>query len=44
LKLLKENNAKIRGYEGESSCVIIENNDPLDNGVSIENDTQELKG
>jgi hypothetical protein len=43
LKLLKENNAQIRGYEGENSCVIIENDDPKDSGSSIDNDTQEIE-
>jgi hypothetical protein len=43
IKLLKENNATIRGYEGEVSCVIIENSDPLDKGASIDNNIQNFK-
>jgi len=41
-KLLQENDASIRGYEGESSCVIIENNIPHDSGAEIDNKTQEV--
>jgi len=44
IKILKDNSARIRGYEGETSCVIIENNDENDYGASIDNITQEVEG
>jgi hypothetical protein len=40
--LLKENNARIRGYEGETECVIIETDDPNDHWAEINNETQEV--
>jgi len=39
LKLVKDNGFIIRGYEGESCCVIIENDH---DGASIDNHTQEI--
>ena len=42
IKLLKENNARIRGYEGETCCVIIEKDDENSDWAEIDNETQEI--
>lgn len=42
LNLLKENNAKIRGYEGETCCVIIEKIDHSEDPIEIDNETQKI--
>jgi hypothetical protein len=42
LILLKNNNARIRGYEGEIECVVIEDIDNNKKRVIIENDSQKI--
>jgi hypothetical protein len=44
IEILKKYNCTIRGYEGETSCVIIESDKLDDYGAEIDNDTQEVSG